>query len=198
MSTNDFTTVMPKEAVEALFVEARTQRSFEPEKLDRSVVDKVYDLVKWAPTALNSSPMRVTVIESSDARDRIVERMAPVNKENVKNAPLLLVLSYDRDFPTGMVEMGSPQELAEKLVGNNELALQSATMQAAYLILGLRAAGLGACPMTGGDFEGIHADLFADSSLQPFMVFVAGSHPTEASDSPRKGRLSAKQAVSVL
>lgn len=198
MTTNEFTKLMPKESIDALFLEAHTQRSFQPEKLDRSVVDRVYDVIRWAPTAYNASAMRITVVESPQARERLVAHMSQVNKEHVKNAPLALVISYDRDFSTGMVEMGSPQQLADSLAGNDELALQTATMQVAYLILGLRGAGLHVGPMTGGDFNAIHDDLFQGTSLQPFMVLVVGSKPTDPGYRPRKGRLSAEQVVSVI
>lgn len=198
MTTNEFTSIVSSDALESLFTKAHTQRSFEPEDVDRSAVDSVYDVIKWAPTAFNSSALRISVVESDDARAKLAAHMSPGNTPHVEAAPLVLVLSYDAEFTKGMAQMGTPADLVDSLSGNMDLAYQSALMQAAYLIVGLRAAGFHVGPMTGGNFDGIREDLLSDTNLHPFMVVVAGRKPTTAGFRPRKGRLPAEDAVNVL
>ena len=55
-------------AQDLLFREARTANTFTDEPVTDEQVAAIYDLVRWAPTAMNSQPLRVTLVRSDEAR----------------------------------------------------------------------------------------------------------------------------------
>lgn len=181
-----------------VFTRMRTQRMFEQADIPIERLKDVYDTVRWAPTAYNSCPMRVSVVDSPTARETLIRHMNPVNQGSVRQAPAVVILSWDEDFPAGMSTMGAPESLTQTLSGRTDLAETAGFMQAAYFIIGLRAAGMNVGPMTGADFAGIEQDLFADSSWKPFMVLVIGESPKAGSERPRLTRLSADAVFNTL
>lgn len=186
------------DALESIFVTARTQRSFSDEDVDMSRLHDAYDLLKWAPTAYNSSPLRIAVMSSPDAREKLIPHMSPVNQRWVREAPGVMILCSDDEYTTGMISMGSPDELTARLSGDREIAASGALMQAAYFLICLRGVGLQVGPMTGADFAAIDNEFFFETSWRPFMVFVVGEHPTTLSERPRLRRLSVEDVFSVF
>ena len=75
-------------------------------------------------------------------------------------------------------------------------ALLNAALQAAYFIVGVRAAGLAAGPMTGMDFAGLQKE-FLDDDHTPLMVVNIGK-PGEDAWFPRSPRLEYEQVVTTV
>ncbi|CAM5436462.1 hypothetical protein GCM10010299_09840 [Streptomyces tanashiensis] len=61
-------------------------------------VRAIYDLVKYAPTAFNQSPLRVVLIRSDEARERLVDLVDEGNRRKTAAAPLTAILSADNEF----------------------------------------------------------------------------------------------------
>jgi 3-hydroxypropanoate dehydrogenase len=72
----------------------------------------------------------------------------------------------------------------------------NAALQAAYFIIGVRAAGLAAGPMTGVDLAGIQKE-FLDDDHTPLMVVNIGK-PGKDAWFPRSPRLEYDQVVSTV
>ena len=81
-----------------LFREARTASRFSDEPVSAEQLQAVYELVKWAPTAMNGQPLRVTLVWSEQARARLVSHLAPGNRAKTAAAPVVAVLTADRNF----------------------------------------------------------------------------------------------------
>ena len=64
------------EAQDLLFREARTANSFTDEPVSDEQMQAVYDLMKYAPTSMNSSPLRIVLVRSPEARERLVAHMS--------------------------------------------------------------------------------------------------------------------------
>ena len=62
---------------DALFRDARSAHAFGVEPVPDEVSDAVHDLVRWGPTALNSSPMRLLLVRSAAARERLAGYKVP-------------------------------------------------------------------------------------------------------------------------
>ena len=142
------------EAQDLLFVQARTANSFTDEPVSDGQLRAVYDLVKWAPTAMNSQPLRIVLVRSSEARERLVSQMSEGNRDKSRRAPLVAVLAADLDFHdelhrTAPHAEGTRERFAGNEDGRRQMALTNATLQAGYFLLGVRAAGLAAGPMGG-------------------------------------------------
>ncbi|MGX8903790.1 malonic semialdehyde reductase [Streptomyces netropsis] len=189
------------DAQRLLFREARTANSFSAEPVTDEQIQAIYDLVKYGPTAFNQSPLRVTLVRSPEARDRLLKHMAEGNRAKTAAAPLVAVLSADNEFHEELPQLVPhyPQAkddfFGERPV-REQSALLNATLQAAYFIIGIRAAGLAAGPMTGFDSAGLQKELLDDDHT-PLMVINIG-RPGENPWYPRAPRLAYDQAVTTV
>lgn len=187
-------------SADLLFREAHTAYRFTDEPVTDAQMRAVHELVKWAPTAMNAQPLRVTLVRSDEARERLIANLAPGNRAKAQSAPLVAILSYDLDFHDTLPEVlpsapnareGFADEGAREAFGTLNGALQ-----AAYFMLGVRAAGLSAGPMGGFDKAGMDADFFPDGRQRSFLVVNVG-HPAADGQFPRSPRLAYERVVSV-
>jgi 3-hydroxypropanoate dehydrogenase len=180
------------EAQDLLFREARTANAFTDEPVGEEAVRAIYDLVKYAPTSMNNQPLRVALVESDGAREQLLKHMAEGNREKTASAPLVAVLAADTEFhenlPKVFPHFPQAKEMFSDATGREQVARLNATLQVGYFLLGVRAAGLAAGPMTGFDAEGLDADLFAARPWKSLVVVNIG-RPAEDAWSERLPRL---------
>ncbi|MCX4964544.1 malonic semialdehyde reductase [Streptomyces sp. NBC_00654] len=188
-------------AQDLLFREARTANTFTDEPVTDEQVQAIYDLVKFGPTAFNQSPLRVVLVRSAEGRERLVKHMAEGNQAKTSTAPLVAILAADNEFheeiPALLPHFPQAKDafFSERPV-RESAALLNAALQAAYFIIGIRAAGLAAGPMTGCDAAGIQKE-FLDDDHTPLMVVNIGK-PGEDAWFPRLPRLSYDEVVTTV
>jgi 3-hydroxypropanoate dehydrogenase len=163
---NDFLT-LDKNAQDLLFRDAHTANAFTEEPVSDEHVRAIYDLVKWAPTSFNQQPLRVVLVRSPEARQRLVTHMWDNNKQKTASAPLVAVLAADTNFheqlPTVFPVFPTAKDTLFADPGvREESARLNAALQVAYFILGIRAAGLAAGPMSGLDRDAVAEEFFPD------------------------------------
>jgi 3-hydroxypropanoate dehydrogenase len=176
--------VLAPQAQQLLFTAARTANSFADEPVTDDQVRAIYDLVKWAPTAMNTQPLRVVLVRSPQARERLVAHMAEGNRAKTAAAPLVAILAADTDFHEHLDELlpyvQDPASRFADPAGREKVARFNATLQAGYFLLGVRAAGLAAGPMGGFDAAGVDAEFFAGSALKSLLVVNIGRPGADA------------------
>ncbi|MFD4597390.1 malonic semialdehyde reductase [Streptomyces sp. NPDC058464] len=193
--------VLDPTAQDLLFREARTANTFTDEPVTDEQVQAIYDLVKFGPTSMNQSPLRVVLVRSPEARERLVPYMAEGNQKKTATAPLVAILAADNEFHEELPELFPhfPQAkdavFGDRAVREGSAALNAA-LQAAYFIIGIRAAGLAAGPMTGVDFAGIQKE-FLDDDHTPFVVVNIG-RPGPDAWFPRSPRLAYDDVVTTV
>jgi nitroreductase len=190
------------DAQDLLFREARTANTFTDEPVTDEQMRAVYDLVKWAPTSMNNQPLRIVLVRSPEARTKLVEHMGGNNKPKTSVAPLVAVLAADLDFHDELGKVFPHFEGARDLFAGNEAmregsARLNATLQVAYFILGVRAAGLAAGPMTGFDAAGVDRDFFPDGKHRTIAVVNIG-RPAEGAWFERLPRLDYDEVVTTV
>ncbi|MEU8866225.1 malonic semialdehyde reductase [Streptomyces umbrinus] len=179
-------------ALDLLFRDAHTVHAFTDEPVTDEQVQAVYDLIKIAPTAFNQSPLRLTVVRSPEARQRLVQHMAEGNQAKTAAAPLAVILSADAEFHEELPRLFPAFPAAkDTFFGERSVREQSAVlnaaMQAAYFIIGVRALGLAAGPMNGIDHAGIQKEFLGEDHF-PLMVVNIGK-PAADGHFPRSPRL---------
>ncbi|WP_431040453.1 malonic semialdehyde reductase [Streptomyces sp. P1-3] len=188
-------------AQDLLFREARTASTFADEPVTEGQVRAVHDLVKYAPTAYNANPLRVILVRSLKARRRLAALMDEGNRAKTGAAPLVAILATDNEFheelPSLLPHFPQAAEMvfAERPV-RERTALLNGVLQAAYFLLGVRAAGLAAGPMTGFDHAGLQKE-FLDDDHTPLMVVNIGK-PGENAWYPRSPRLAYEDVVTTV
>jgi 3-hydroxypropanoate dehydrogenase len=172
------TLALDPHAQDLLFRGARTANTFSDEPVTDEQVRAIYELVRWAPTAMNTQPMRIVLARSVQARERLVSHMAEGNRDKTRSAPLVAILAADTGFHEHLDELlpylpGAKARFAEP-AAREQTARFNATLQAGYFLLGVRAAGLAAGPMGGFDRDGLDREFFADGRLRSLLVVNIG------------------------
>ncbi|ACU39473.1 malonic semialdehyde reductase [Actinosynnema pretiosum subsp. pretiosum] len=189
------------EAQDLLFREARTASAFTSEPVTDERLRAVHDLVKWAPTSMNTQPLRVVYVRGDAARARLLPHMSEGNRAKVASAPVVALLAADVDFHEHMGKVfphfAGARDMMEANPGRAEMAKLNAALQVGYFIVGVRAAGLAAGPMTGFDAEAVRAEFFAGTAQVPLVVVNIG-HPDPEASFPRNPRLDFEEISTVL
>jgi len=184
-----------------LFRAAHTANTFTDEPVTDEQTRAVYDLVKYAPTAFNQSPLRITLVRSAEARARLVPHMAEGNRPKTSTAPLTAILSVDLDFHEKLPELfpivpGLKDAFADQQQ-REPVGTFNASLQVGYFILGVRAAGLAAGPMSGFDPAGVDKEFFGDGKQKTLLVVNIGK-PGEDAYRPRSPRLAYEDVVTTV
>ncbi|MEV6107557.1 malonic semialdehyde reductase [Streptomyces sp. NPDC051940] len=188
-------------AQDLLFRQARTANAFTDEPVTDEQVQAIYDLVKYAPTAFNQQPLRVILVRSPEARERLAAHLGDGNKAKTLAAPLTAILVADNEFheelPAQFPAFPQAKDMffSERPVRERSASFNAA-LQAGYFIVGVRAAGLAAGPMTGFDAEGINKE-FLDGDHHVLAVVNIGK-PGEDAFHPRGPRLAYEQVVTTV
>lgn len=69
MSRN-ITEPLSQEALDTLFLEARTYNAWQDKEVSDELLHKLHDLVKMGPTSANCCPMRVIFVKSDEAKEK--------------------------------------------------------------------------------------------------------------------------------
>jgi 3-hydroxypropanoate dehydrogenase len=192
---------LPADVQNLLFREARTANSFSSEPVTEEQVRAIYDLVKWAPTSMNTQPLRALVLRTAEAKARLLPHLAPGNRDKTEAAPLTVVLAADVDFHENIPQVfphnpGVKDKFADE-EGRLEVAKLNSLLQVGYFIIGVRAAGLAAGPMTGFDAAGVDQEFF-DGKPWRSLVAVNLGKPGENPWFDRLPRLDFDQVVETL
>ncbi|MFP3988192.1 malonic semialdehyde reductase [Streptomyces sp. E11-3] len=193
--------VLDSAAQDLLFREARSASTFTDEPVTDEQVQAIYDLVKFGPTAFNQTPLRVTLVRSPEARERLVKHMMEGNQAKTAAAPLVAILSTDNEFHEELPRLLPPMPdlkdtvFAERPV-REQAAMLNGSLQAAYFLIGVRAAGFAAGPMNGFDHAGVQKE-FLDDDHTPLMVVNIGK-PGPDAWYPRLPRLDYDEVVTTV
>jgi 3-hydroxypropanoate dehydrogenase len=185
-------------AQDVLFRSAHTAHAFSDVPVTDAEIEAVLDLVQWAPTSMNSGPMRVVLVRSPEARTTLISHLFEPNRAKSAAAPLHVILAADTDFhltlPRLVPAATNPQDRFPDPVARAAFARSQAWMQVAYFLIGVRAIGLAAGPMTGFDAAAVDRDLLAGTTLNSLAVVNLG-HPAEGAFRPRAPRLDASEVL---
>lgn len=194
--------VLHQAAQDLLFRDARTANTFSDEPVSDEQIAAIYELVKWAPTAANTQPLRIVVVRSDEGKARLLPLMAEGNRAKTASAPVTAILAADTRFfehwdrllpfkPGGGASFGEHPAAAEGMAQFN------GALQAGYFLLGVRAAGLAAGPMAGFDKPGVDAEFFPGGTVKSLLVVNIG-HPGEDAWFDRLPRLEHDEVVTTV
>jgi len=187
-------------ALDLLFREARSFSFWQPRPVEESLIRRLYDLLKLGPTSANTSPARFVFVTSDEARARLVPLMPEMNREKTRSAPVVVLVAYDMEFYQKLGKLMPHRDYKPWFAGNppfaEKTAVQSGTLQGAYLMLAARSLGLDCGPMLGNDDQ-INAEFFPDSSWRLNFVCALGYGAREKLY-PRLPRLDFDEAAVIL
>ena len=188
-------------AQEQLFSGAHTPQAFTDEPVSAAQIDEIYELTKWAPTAFNAQPLRILIVQSDDARARLLQHVSGPNQAKVEQAPLTVILAADTNFHDHMhrttPHFAGARDMFLDDAKRETFARSQSWLQAGYFIIGIRAAGLTAGPMTGYNAAGLDEDLLAGTGLKSIALINVG-HADADKMRPRGMRFDKEEAVRTI
>ncbi len=188
-------------ALAQLFTEARTRNGWKTDPLPESLLRELYDLVKFGPTAANSTPARFVFLTSDEAKARLAKLSSGTNGPKILQAPATVIVGYDLDFPATLDKLFPNAPGAKNWFGDPVAkewgALRNSSLQGGYFILAARALGLDVGPMSGFDNAGVDAEFFAGTNIKSNFIASIG-HGTEDNLFPRSPRLDFEEAAKII
>jgi 3-hydroxypropanoate dehydrogenase len=195
------TGVLDDRALDQLFRDARTRNGWADTPVTDEEIRAIYDLFKWGPTAVNSTPARILWIKSEAAKARLAPHLSGNNRGKTMKAPVVAIIGYDLGFPEKLIKLFPHAPGAKDWFGDEAVLQQTAfrngSLQGAYLIIAARALGLDAGPMSGFDNAGVDAEFFAGTSIKSNFIVALG-HGTDENLFPRLPRLAFEEANTIL
>jgi 3-hydroxypropanoate dehydrogenase len=161
-----------------LFTSARTHNGWLDKPVPNLLLEQAIEMAKWGPTSANCTPMRVLFIKSTEAKARLKPALAPANLQKTLAAPVTAILAYDLDFANHLPRLYPATDARSWFLGNEalifETAFRNSTLQAAYLLIALRALGLDVGPMSGFDKESVDAEFFVGTQIKSNFLMNIG------------------------
>ena len=175
-----------------LFLDARTHNGWLDKPVPDSMLRKLYDVVKFGPTSMNTQPMRLLFLRSAAAKERLRPYLAPANADKMMAAPVTAIVGYDLAFHEHLPTLFPHRPNAKAMFeGKTPLieatAFRNGSLQGAYLIIAARAFGLDCGPMSGFDNAAVDAEFFVGTQVKSnFLCSLGyGDHSKLFARSPR-------------
>ncbi|MFZ0269796.1 malonic semialdehyde reductase [Caulobacter sp.] len=188
-------------ALDQLFTTARTRNGWSDQSIPEPVLRELYDLVKFGPTAANSTPARFVFVQSDAAKAKLAAVSSGSNGAKILKAPVTVIVGYDLDFPQTLDKLFPNAPGAKNWFGDPVAkewgALRNSSLQGGYFILAARALGLDVGPMSGFDNAAVDKEFFAGTNIKSNFIVSIG-YGTEENLFPRNPRLDFEEAAKIV
>jgi 3-hydroxypropanoate dehydrogenase len=188
-------------ALDQLYRQARTHRSWTGEPVSDVVLQAAYDLARMAPTSGNCCPMRVLFLRSREAKERLKPALSAGNLVQTMSAPVTAIIGYDLQFHEYLPRLYAASDARRWFVGSEalirETAFRNGSLQGAYFILAARAVGLDCGPMSGFDNAKVDAEFFPEGRIRSNFLCNLG-YGDGARTRPQDARLDFDEACKII
>lgn len=162
---------LDRETIGRLFGDARSYNGWQKGDVSDETLRRLYDIMKWGPTSMNTQPARILFLKSSSQKERLKPFLSPGNVEKTLMAPVVAIIGYDLEFyqllPRTFPHLPTAKSYFEGKPDHIQAtAFRNGSLQGAYLILAARAVGLDCGPMSGFNNQGVDQEFFAGTSIK--------------------------------
>jgi 3-hydroxypropanoate dehydrogenase len=190
------------QALNRLFLRARTRNGFLAKPIPDALMREIYDLAKWGPTAANTTPARFVFVRSAAAKERLRPHLMPQNVDKTMAASCCVIVAYDTCFYDCMGKLFPSRDMSSSFVGNapliEETAKRNSTLQGAYLMIAARALGLDCGPMSGFNAATLDAEFFSDGRWKSnFLCRLRNRRESLSTQSATRFRRSLPRSMSL-
>ena len=190
------------EALNQIFINARTHHAWQNTPVPDDVLRKLYDILKFGPTSLNTSPARIIFIKSESEKTKLLSVVMGSNVDQVRAAPVTAIIAQDMEFYEKLAKLAPVVENARAWFAGNAAAIEAtafrnSALQGAYLIIAARAIGLDVCPMSGFDNSKLDEAFFKGTPWKSNFICSLG-HGDHSKLNPRWPRLDFAEACKII
>lgn len=169
---------LSEEALDTLFREARSFSDWQERAVDDALLRQLYELMKWGPTAANSTPARFVFVKSPEAKARLKPCLAEGNVHKSMSAPVVAIIAIDLEFHDKLAYLFPHTDARAWYAGKPDKIRASATLngalQGGYFMLAARSLGLDCGPMSGFDNEQLDRVFFPDGTVKSLFICALG------------------------
>jgi 3-hydroxypropanoate dehydrogenase len=190
--------------MDLLFTNARTQNGWQATPVSDAQLRELYELMKWAPTTMNTQPARILFLRSNEAKERLKPALNPGNVDKTMAAPVTAIIGYDTEFYELLPKLFPHNPNARGIFAGDEkkahaetTAFRNGSMQGGYFILAARAIGLDCGPMSGFHNAKVDAEFFAGTGVKSNFLCNLG-YGDASKVMPRSPRLAFDEACKLL
>lgn len=188
------------EALEQLFLNARSIQSFTSAAVPDEVLHRLHQLARNAPTGFNSQPARYVFVRTKEGKELLAPALSASNRAKMLGAPVTAIVAYDTRFFDRAHELFPSYDPRPLFQDNAPLATETgqrnSTLQAAFLILAARALGLDVGPMSGFKAGEIDRAFFPDGRHRTMLAINLG-YGDRSALKPRLPRLTFEETVTL-
>ncbi|MGA7500044.1 MAG: malonic semialdehyde reductase [Isosphaeraceae bacterium] len=194
--------VLSSEDLDLIFREARTHSVWLDKPVEDALLEQVYDLAKMGPTSANMCPMRIILVKSREAKERLKPALDAGNVDKTMKAPVTAIIGMDIHFYEKLPKLFPRanakswfKDLPENVL--EYIALRNSSLQGAYFMLAARALGLDCGPMSGFDNAKVDEAFFAGTTVKSNFLCNLG-YGDASKLYPRSPRLSFEEACKLV
>ncbi|MGB8233678.1 MAG: nitroreductase family protein [Methanobacterium sp.] len=167
-------------------------KKFDGTKIDESKIDQLFEMIRFAPSALNLQPWKIKVVTDDETKTQL--SAASMEQAQIKTCSHLLVFCADTDLSGNadkitnlMKKVGVPdenlkqvQEVMKIFLSNfdNETGINEAQcnvfIAAITAIFAAKSLGIDSCPMQGFSAEAYSEILEIPSGIVPTILVPVG------------------------
>ncbi|AGH94516.1 malonic semialdehyde reductase [Pseudobdellovibrio exovorus] len=188
-------------ALQQAFLNARSFNKFQDKAIPEELIHKLYDVLKWGPTSMNSQPARFVFIQSAEAKQKLLPTLMESNQEKTKQAPLTVIVAQDMQFYQNIKQQFPAYDATELFASNVSLAestaFRNSSLQGGYLIIAARLLGLDVGVMSGFNPQAVNEAFFPEGRWQVNFIANIG-YGDESGNHPRGPRLSFDEVAKIL
>lgn len=171
-------TTIDETAAGQLFHGARTFSYWQEREVPDALIESAIRLAMLGPTSGNCEPMRLVLVKSSEAKQRLLACVSSGNSEKVRAAPVTAIVAYDTLFYEYLTRLFPHTDARSWFTSNAALATETAfrnsSLQGAYFIMALRAQGLDCGPMSGFNPQAVDDAFFPDGRCRVNFLLNIG------------------------
>ncbi|MGH1359443.1 MAG: malonic semialdehyde reductase [Burkholderiaceae bacterium] len=195
---------MNDEALDQLFLSARTANGWQSGDVTDAQLKEIFELTRMPPTSANCQPVRLVFLRSPEAKERLRPALSPNNLDKTLKAPVVTIIAHDTQFQEHLPrlfphapdfkDMFDGEQNREK---REVAAMRNGTLQGGYFILAARAVGLDCGPMSGFDNQLVDEEFFPEGRFKSnFLCNLGRADPDKTF--PRSPRFEFDEVCKVL
>jgi 3-hydroxypropanoate dehydrogenase len=171
-------TMIDDSALATLFNEARTFSYWQERDVPDGVIESALKMAMLGPTSGNCEPMRLVLVKSKEAKERLLPCVSSGNSEKVRTAPVTAIIAYDTQFYEHLPRLFPHNDARSWFTSNEALATETAfrnsSLGGAYFIIALRAHGLDCGAMSGFNPKAVDDAFFPDGHYRVNFLMNIG------------------------
>lgn len=185
-------------SLDLLFREARTFSAWQDRPVAPALLEEIYDEMKWAPTSMNASPLRIVFVTTPEGKEKLRPTLMEGNVKQTMAAPVTAILAHDLNFYERMDHLWPHYQVRAMFEQDpqftEQFAFRNGTLQAAYFLLAARGLGLDCGPMSGFNNAAVDEAFFPGTSWRSNFLCNLG-YGDRSKLYPRGPRLAFQEVV---